>query len=1136
MGEDRPAPGCPGCAVLESVAAGECADPDVIAHIDGCKTCAASLAEIKDNRRFLADVVPMMPWDVQRVHGPAPRPDLVPGYEIADELGRGGQAVVYKAVQLATRRKVALKMSALAVIHNASERHRFENEITLVASMRHPFVVTVYDSGVTPDGRFYIAMEYIRGLRLDEWAGRLGRGTARRSPGLRAKLGLMIKVCDAVQSAHTRGIMHRDLKPSNILVDSDENPRLLDFGVARTTLRADEHQTLTGQFAGTPAYASPEQVAGSPDQIDTRTDVYSLGVVLFEVLTGRLPYAVAGSLHSVLNRIATAEPDFKGDGSGPAPDEELQTILRKAMAKERERRYQTAGELGADLRRYLAGEAIDARRDSTLYILRKSVSKHRGVLAIGAAAVAVLLVVTAVFLVKLSAKNIELRSNNTALTAMNRDLRLSVGRARSAAGQSERAEKVIWTELLDAAGAEGLVSVRDPAVGLRSPPDVIRAWWALVELYVRQPCVATWTTSARTVKIRPATGPGGGFVAMSDEGRATAWRLGRDEPVDSWGVTVAEAQKIAWSDDASRLLCRDAGSVWVLDARAGTEVARAPDPESRFGTFTLSPDGRRIAAVSRAGELVIYDSDSLKPQVVAEGVFDPARQAVISDDGRWMIGVASNGRMVLLDAGTGRTVRMAPVLPEFAEGVPLLEGNPRVLQFAPDGRHQLGFVGGGAYVWCSDSSESPARKYAAPSSATVSSGGLSGDGRRLAIGTHDQQVRLWDVEEARVIGQFGGCDSPASAFAWSGDLIAVGMGDDVRVWETEPGRWLRSRWFPFGSINSVRFTAAGDGLICSGQDGAVRMLMPDLSDAGPPMQGHTGTASAASVSADGRIAVSTGHDGTMRVWDCRAGKQIDVFRHPDGPGPAVLRHFTNIAMSSDGRAAAAGGRDGRLWVWRLGPDGRIVETTDFPAHTGRLVTPVISGDGSMLATVGADGRCMLWSWPGVQKIRSLGVEGGRQMRAACFGGSSGRVMTGDDGGRVVVWETGTGNILREWETGPQNIFAIAAHPDGVLVATGERGGAVKLWDSRTGELLITLIDTGPSIFELSFSPDGQSLAFSTGEGRAPDGRPAARVGAWVLTYYARHISGNLAHWAGHIGVGTSEVRRSGPAAEGGRGK
>ena len=272
---------------------------------------------------------------------------------------------------------------------------RFAREVELIASMRHPNIVTVFDGGEFENGGFYIAMEFIRGVPLVR-ADMMDRNLNSRtlSELVRTKLMQIAKICDAVQYAHLRGIIHRDLKPGNILIDRDGELKVLDFGVAKVLGDNDlADQTLTGEFVGTFAYASPEQVSGTNDQIDTRCDIYSLGVVLYEMLTGRFPYEITGPVSQTIQNIIHAEP--------PSPsklikglDADLDAILATTLAKDPDRRYQSAGSLAADVRRYLAGEPIEARRDSTAYLLSKLAKRHRVPILAGFALVVSLAAVT----------------------------------------------------------------------------------------------------------------------------------------------------------------------------------------------------------------------------------------------------------------------------------------------------------------------------------------------------------------------------------------------------------------------------------------------------------------------------------------------------------------------------------------------------------------------------------------------------------------------------------------------------------------------------------------------------------------------------------------------------------------------
>ena len=299
-------------------------------------------------------------------------PDAIEGYTIDRELSSGAQGVVYKAVQESTKRVVAIKVMREGPFAGVGDRARFDREVQILAKFNHPNIVTIHDSG-TAAGRFYFVMNYIPGQALDEFM-------AERPRPVDDTLDVFVKICEAVQAAHLRGIIHRDLKPSNIRVDGAGEPHVLDFGLARPVTRGSSvghglGETCTGQFLGSPPWASPEQAQAVPENIDLRSDVYSLGVILYQMLTGKFPYSVTGPIREVLDNIQFAEPTRPSTIRRQINDE-IETILLKCLKKEPDRRYQTAGELARDVQRYRAGEAIDAKRDSGLYILRKTLRRY----------------------------------------------------------------------------------------------------------------------------------------------------------------------------------------------------------------------------------------------------------------------------------------------------------------------------------------------------------------------------------------------------------------------------------------------------------------------------------------------------------------------------------------------------------------------------------------------------------------------------------------------------------------------------------------------------------------------------------------------------------------------------------------
>ena len=362
-----------------------------------------------------------------------PLPERIGRYRVIKTLGEGGMGVVYLAEQENTHRQVALKVVRPGV---ASSRtlSRLKHEAEVLAQLQHPGIAQVFEAGTNDTGHGeqpYFAMELIKGQTLSAHAEQHRLDT-------RQRLELLARVCDAVQHAHQKGVIHRDLKPGNILVDHTGQPKILDFGVARATAEDAQLtvlQTDIGQLVGTLPYMSPEQVEGHPGDLDTRSDVYSLGVVAYQLLTGRLPYNLKDRTVPEMTRIIAEQDPTPIDSTDRALRGDIRTIIDKALEKDRSRRYPSAAMLAADIRHYLNDEPISARPAGTLYQLRKLMLRHK-VASAFMAAVAVLVITFSVWISVLFA-----RAEAARAAELDQRLRAQRGEAAALVAQAAAAQE-----------------------------------------------------------------------------------------------------------------------------------------------------------------------------------------------------------------------------------------------------------------------------------------------------------------------------------------------------------------------------------------------------------------------------------------------------------------------------------------------------------------------------------------------------------------------------------------------------------------------------------------------------------------------------------------------------------------------
>jgi len=969
---------------------------------------------------------------------PPAEPLLVPfqvfqvkGYRILRELHRGGQGVVFEAVQNSTGRRVALKRLLGGVLAGARERARFEREISILAQLDHPGLVAIHDTG-EQDGCVYFVMDLVPGRSLDEYV-------EERNPTAPELVRLFEKICEAVEAAHLLGIIHRDLKPGNIRIRPDGSPCVLDFGLAKLLAARDSGGdpgvTATGQFVGSLPWSSPEQAQGGGHPIDRRTDVYSLGVLLYQMLTGTFPYTISGRAQDVVLEIAGTEPVPPGRHR-PDLDGELAVIVLKCLSKDPARRYQSAGELARDLRRHLAGEPIEARRDSSLYMLKKSLLRYRPQL----------LVAGLFLLALLLGLGLSLFGWRDARTE--RDLAERRGR--------ELQRRLYFHQLLAARTAMDAENVAEMKRLLLDCPEELRGfeWRHLAWLSDRShralvhPEAMVTAVAAAPSGLLLATGDDHGVVrifeavsgslshALSGEalveslqfdgaGRrlAAGGKDGRIRVYDASTGALARViqsgastlSSIAFLTDGSRIACAGDSGLQVFDTADGRALELALQDNRPAHAVTCSADGSLLAVGDRTGQVRLLDAGALEERRRFDGHGGALSALHFDPRGERLVAASAEGRARIFDSADGR------LLGEIAAHEPWIYS----AEFSPDG---LYLVTAGAdhtvKVWHAESLRRVATLRGHVD--RVFQARFFGAGSGVISGSEDGTARLFDWREpdqARSLP--AGCSQVWSVAVAPDGRHVISGGDDgiVNLWDLQDvsgvPRRLRGH---AGAVTCVAIDRSGDTLASVGADGSLRLFEFPSGAERAVIQAHEGFAYAVSFSPDGRQVLCAGTDRVVKLFDTRSGE----LKH------ALTGHRGWIlcaAFSPDGRTIASGDSTGTLKLWDA-RDGR--EQASRSPHEGAIWSLAFSPDGRRLATASID--------------------------------HTAQIVRVDDPGEAIV--------LRGHRNG---VRSIDFSPDGTRVATGGWDRTIRLHDSSDGLEALVLFGHAGRVDSVRFSPDGKTL-------------------------------------------------------------
>jgi WD40 repeat protein/serine/threonine protein kinase len=839
---------------------------------------------------------------------------VVAGYHIIGEVGRGGMGIVWEAVQLGTRRKVALKLMRDPAIGAGRRRDRFSREIELTARFQHPNIARIYDSGESGDNLYY-AMELIDGVPPDEFA-------KKHNLSQRSRVALMRKICEAVQYAHQRGVIHRDLKPSNILVDSAGEPHLLDFGLAKILQNEDApNVSVEGELAGSPFYMSPEQARGLADAVDTRSDVYSLGVLLYQLVLGELPYESSGGFLQVLRR--AADHQIRPPRSlQPKLDRELEAIILKALAAEPRDRYSTASELADDLGRLGRGDPILARPNTLAYVVRKGLAKHWLASSVAAAVGLSFVLLGTIEQIRISREKNQAMSSRASEAVM-RHL---------AEEESAQLLRQLYVSQMNLAGQSlqttfGIGQIEQILTPWREHPDLLGWEWYYLKAATHQEVLLLPFHRAASAHC-VAWSPDGSMIASGGSDQAIyICDSHTGMPRHILRGLAASIYAIAWNREGDKIVSGDADkSVCIWDARTGNLLQTLHDDGGAIRSVDWSPDGTKVIAGSADNTARIFDTHTGSLLV----------ECAVNTASRHFVAVAwspSGDRIAL--GSTGDCVKIIDTGGKEICNANAFAGYVRTVAWSPDGK-ELAWAGdntNAVTIWKMNSADPP-RQIPGPRS-PVWRVSWSPDGRRIATASYgDDTVRIYDAASSTEINAFKSHAGPVFDVAWSADnrrLASASADSTVRIWDAE-------RQFPtvfHGSTDTVHTLAWSptSGRLASGGLDRILRIWPVASSNDPVfISAHDPFCWAAAWSPDESILATSGTGSRISLWNPTNWTEV-------GELPLPKVDAACLGWSPDGTKCASGDRRGTVRVFNV---SQRKQALSFQTHPGWIWAIAVS--------------------------------------------------------------------------------------------------------------------------------------------------------------------------------------------------
>jgi len=1096
----------------------EVEDPALVAHVEVCASCQSLLealaadnvatlavAEQPDAKRGPRPSCPD-PLDALRGHSSAldpvaepfaeaaPLPD-VPGYEILDRLGRGGMGVVYKARHQKLNRVVALKMILAGEHAGADKLARFHVEAEAVARLRHPNIVEIYDIGTANDVP-YMALEYLPGGSVEQLF-RQGPQPPRRCAEL------LVPLAQAMHTAHLAGIVHRDLKPANVLLAEDGTAKVTDFGVAKR--REGTEQTQTGQIIGTPAYMAPEQARGESKSVGPAADVYSLGAILYEALTGQ-PTFRGDTIVQTLQRVLSDEP-VPPRKLVPCVPADLETICLRALRKEAKDRYPTAQEFADELDRFLHDEPVRARPLSWLEKVSRWCRRKPTLAGLLAATTALMLMAGLAIL--LGFYHVQLRQEHERTEQA------------LAGEQDARREEKRHLYVNDIYKADRLYHENQLFRARQLLDDCAadqRGWeWRYLDRITNADLLSLTghTQPVHTLAFAPhrpllASGSGDGTLVFWEPG-ATKRLLklpNGSDPV--WSA--------AFSPDGRRLASvagsgREPGVLIVWDLGTGSEL----EPREVIRTLLANRLGERAAVSYHPSKPVLAVATGVRvgqPGCLmlldAHGE-EVRRWSGNADRGCVALAWSPNGRRLAASfipaeqAGAkGEVVVLDPDKPEPVYRFEANGGRAMALAFSPDGR-TLASGGGDRAIELRDAGDFTLRKMCYGHTGPVTSLAFTRDGQ-LVSGSRDTTVRAWDRRSGQELFVRRGHYGPVRCVAIQPETGLIYSGSDditIKAWRAEKSQESEAYRLHKGAATAVAFSPDGAALISIGLDGAVWRIDPTekerprllLQERRPLRQVRFLPQSQTLLVAGGDEAPGR-EDGTIRLFDARQGRlsaELDT----------QLALVSSLSVSGDGRRMSVVGRTRQhntvVQIWDLTSSPPRYDVIPAELLPGTAVAAQLYSAGDKLVV-------MLAQLDNFRKPSYVLLDlanGPRLLPGTRYpiGGPCFAVFVKDES---LLFMGGQDRSFNNFKVGPRGLFNLARYsghagairngalsPDETLFATASEDETIRLWDRKTDRELLVLRGDAIPMNDVAFSPCGDFLAAAQDSGvvRVWNGRP-----------------------------------------------